>query len=145
MDSLFFKNMIKKLYDKYKRLFWYGVFGIMTTVVNIAAYYVLARMLGVSTVPATAVAWFLAVFFAYITNRKWVFDSQVTTVRGLLVEIGMFFFFRIATGVLDIVIMYVFVDVLHYNDMLFKTLSNIIVIILNYLASKLVVFRKKKE
>lgn len=136
---------IKQLIIKYKRLILYAVFGVFTTIVNIAAYAVCARLFGMPTVPATIVAWVLAVFFAYVTNRRLVFDSQVRTARGILIEITMFFLFRILTGVLDIVIMYIFVDVYHFDDVIIKTASNIIVIILNYLASKLIIFRKKKN
>lgn len=135
--------MIKKLYTKYKQLILYGIFGVLTTLVNIAVYYICAHLFSLPVVPSTIIAWIIAVLFAYITNKIWVFNSHVATLKGILAEMGSFFFFRLATGVLDVIIMHVFVDILSFNDVLIKVISNIIVIILNFLASKLVVFKNK--
>ena len=93
--------------------------------------------------PSTALAWLLAVIFAFATNKKWVFDSQSMEWKVLLYELASFFACRIATGVFDMAVMYVAVDVMAWNEMLWKLLSNVIVIILNYVASKLVIFKKK--
>ena len=122
----------------------YVIFGVLTTLVNIAVYYLCAVISDIPTVPSTVIAWVAAVLFAYITNRKWVFESKVTGSRAVLIEMGLFFLFRLATGVLDVLIMYITVDVLGLNEMVMKILSNIIVIILNYIFSKLIVFRKKR-
>ena len=137
--------MIRSLYQKYRQLIFYGIFGVLTTIVNILVYALCAHALGIQTVPSTIIAWILSVLFAYVTNRKWVFNSKVHDQKGILYEIASFFFFRLATGVLDVIIMHVFVDILHYPDVLIKVLSNILVIILNFLASKLVVFKDKNK
>ena len=134
---------MKKLIVKYKHFILYAVFGVLTTVVNIAAYWLCTRVLGLPTVPSTVIAWFLAVFFAYITNRRLVFESEAQGKREILTECAKFFAMRIATGIFDIAFMYVTVDVLKWNDVAMKFVSNVIVIVLNYLASRLVVFRKK--
>ena len=81
--------------------------------------------------------------FAYITNRKYVFESKAIGFSTIIKETANFFFCRLATGLLDLAIMVVFVDLLHFNGMTIKILSNIIVIILNYVASKLLIFREK--
>jgi putative flippase GtrA len=96
-----------------------------------------------SNLISTAAAWLVAVVFAFITNKIWVFDSKSTEVKIVLYELGTFFACRIATGIMDMVIMYIAVDVKNWNEMLWKLLSNIIVIILNYIASKLIIFKKK--
>ena len=93
--------------------------------------------------PSTVIAWVLAVLFAYVTNRKWVFHSKAVTRQEIVREGISFYLCRLGTGVLDWLGMYVMVDVLHWNDLIVKIAVNIIVIILNYVASKLIVFRKK--
>lgn len=138
--------MIEKgmeLLKKYKSFIMYAIFGVLTTVINLASYYVLYNMLHWSNLASTALAWLIAVIFAFATNKKWVFDSQSMEWKVLLYELVTFFACRLATGVLDMVVMFVAVDVMAWNEMLWKLLSNVIVIILNYVASKLVIFKKK--
>ena len=135
--------MIKKFCDKYSDMIPYLIFGVLTTLVNIAAYWLLAHPLGLPTVPSTVIAWVLAVLFAYVTNRKWVFHSEATTRREIIKEGVSFYLCRLGTGVLDWLGMYVMVDVLHWNDLIVKVALNIVVIVLNYVASRLIVFRKK--
>lgn len=133
---------IKKLLIQYQDILLYGIFGVLTTVVNIISYWIFAHPLGMDTMVSTVLAWILSVCFAYVTNRKWVFHSTASTAKEYIKEIVSFFSCRIATGVLDWVCMFVFVTtLLAFNDMLIKTLSNILVIILNYVASKLIIFK----
>jgi len=136
-------NLLKKYkLEKYADVIPYIFFGGCTTLVNIIVYWFLAHPLGMATIPATIVAWCAAVLFAYLTNRRWVFYSTARGQSELLKELGSFFACRLATGVLDWACMYVFVDLLFINDMLIKILANILVIILNYIASKKVIFKK---
>ena len=137
--------MITELWNKYKSLIMYVVFGALTTVVNMGAYYVSYTLLHIPNVPSTAIAWILAVAFAFVTNKLWVFDSPSFDAQTLKHEIPTFFGARIATGVLDVVIMYLAVDVAHMNPTVWKLISNVLVIIINYIASKLIIFRKKSE
>lgn len=83
--------MISKLYEKYKDIIPYAIFGVLTTVVNIVVYWVCAHPFGMLVMPNTIVAWLLAVFFAYFTNRKWVFHSEATTNAEVMTEIISFF------------------------------------------------------
>ena len=133
---------IKKLFIKYKEPILYLFFGGCTTLVNIVVYYLCSRI-NFGTAISTVIAWFVSVLFAYVTNRKYVFDSKVNAVVDILKESISFFSCRLATGALDLVIMIVFVDWLYINDMLMKILSNILVILLNYIASKLLIFKKR--
>ncbi len=114
----------------------YGVFGILTTLVNMFVYWVCS---GFGTVQATCIAWFVSVLFAFITNRLFVFKSD----KAFLHECLLFYAGRLATGLLDVIIMYVFVDMFYINGMCVKIFSNIVVIILNYVVSKLFVFKRK--
>lgn len=133
---------IKKLFNKYKEMILYLFFGGCTTLVNIIAYYICSKI-GIGTAVSTVIAWVLSVLFAYITNRKYVFESKAIGFTPILKETANFFLCRLATGLLDLAIMVIFVDLMHFNGMAIKILSNIIVIILNYVASKLLIFRKK--
>ena len=137
--------MLKKLFVKYKDIISYLFFGVCTTVVNIVAYWLCAHVAHLSTIVSTSIAWVLAVAFAYITNRLWVFHSKAKGKKAIFREICSFTACRLLTGFLDIAIMYIFVDRLHCPDLIIKIISNIIVIIVNYVASKLVIFNEKEN
>lgn len=135
--------MIKQLFEKHRDKILYLVFGALTTAVNTGVYWFCAHPLGLPVVPSTVVAWFFAVLFAYLTNRKWVFHSEASTRPEIIRECVSFFLCRLATGVLDWVLMYLLVDCLHWPDLWVKIGVNVLVILLNYVASKLLIFRKK--
>lgn len=135
-------KIIKQLLVKYKDIILYGIFGILSTVVNILSYWGFAHPLGIGTMLSTILAWFLTVSFVYLTNRKWVFHSNASTVKEYIKEVVSFFFCRIATGVLDWACMFIFVTLLSLHDVMVKALANILVIILNYIASKLIIFKQ---
>ena len=135
--------MILKLYNKYKSFVLYVFFGGCTTVINIATYALCTRIFGFGTVLANIVAWVLAVSAAYITNKIWVFESKACTKKAILQEAAAFAACRIATGVMDLAIMYVSVDLLGLPDLIMKVLSNAFVIVLNFIFSKLIIFKSK--
>ena len=135
--------MILKLYNKYKSFVLYVFFGGCTTVINIATYALCARIFGFGTVLANIVAWVLAVSAAYITNKIWVFESKAWTKKTILQEAAAFAACRIATGGMDLAIMYVSVDLLGLPDLIMKVLSNAFVIVLNFIFSKLIIFKSK--
>ena len=136
---------ISELLQKYKSQLLYLFFGGCTTLVNVAVYGLCAYAANLSTTLSTAIAWAASVLFAYLTNRTWVFESQARTAGDVLREMGSFFLGRAATGVLDLAVMYVCVDRLGLPDLPVKLLSNVVVIILNYVVSKLFVFAKKES
>lgn len=138
------KMQFKDLYYKYKDVIPYAIFGVLTTIVNIASYYVAAHFLKMPIMISTVIAWLLAVLFAYVTNRKWVFHSNANTVREIITEIAAFFSCRIATGIVDWGCMWIFVDILDCNDVVIKAIANVLVIVLNYIASKLLIFKEKE-
>ena len=134
---------IKELVIKYKGLILYGIFGVLTTIINIATYAVCYRVIGIANVPSDIIAWVVGVAFAFITNKLYVFGSKSMDMKTLFPELAKFVAARLATGVLDVIIMYIGVDVMHGPDVILKVASNVIVIILNYVLSKLVVFKKQ--
>lgn len=136
-------NRIKELYNKYREAIAYLFFGFLGVAVNLIVYYICAHIFYIEVVLSTVIAWICSVSFAFVTNKIWVFESKDWTKSAVFKEITSFFMYRILTGILDVIIMYICVDKLFFNDMLIKIISSIIVIILNYVASKLVVFKKK--
>ena len=132
---------LKALYTRYRDVIPYLFFGVCTTLVNMAAYWASAYPLGLSVAASTVIAWILAVLFAYVTNRRWVFRSSARTAAEITREMASFFSCRLATGLLDLGCMFLFVDVLGWNDILIKALDNVLVVVLNYVASKLLIFR----
>lgn len=127
------------LYKKYKEIIMYLIFGILTTVVNIVVYFIASNVLDINYLISNATAWFLSVLFAYVTNKLYVFESSS---KEFIKEIVAFFSSRLATGILDMFLMWLFVTVASLNDVVVKIFVNILVIIMNYIFSKLFVFRK---
>lgn len=132
---------MNQLIEKNRDVIPYAVFGVLTTLVNIGSYWLMAHPMGLPVMASTVIAWILSVLFAYLTNRKWVFHSEAVTTKEVIHEMIMFFAARVATGVIDWASMFVFVDLMKMNDVVIKTLANVVVIILNYVASKFLIFR----
>lgn len=126
--------------DKRKEVVLYLIFGVATTLVNILTYYILQKFCSIPYLLANAAAWFTSVLFAFITNKVFVFEQREWSFCIVSKEIGKFFSARIATGVLDMVLMWLFVDILLISEMGTKVVVNIIVILLNYFFSKWIVF-----
>ena len=134
---------IRELFARYREQIAYVFFVGLTTLVNMVAYYAMEAA-GVGTVPATALAQVLAVLFAYVTNKRYVFRSRTQGLAELLREMGFFFACRAVSFFLDIGIMWVTVDVWGWPGLLMKLISNVVIIVVNYLASKLLIFNKGK-
>ncbi len=123
---------------KSKEVFFYLLFGALTTLVNIVSFWALSKA-GFSTAVSTVIAWILSVLFAFFTNKIYVFESKN---NNLLKEIVSFFGCRVFTGVLDLGIMLLFVDFWHFPSLAVKIVSNILVVVLNYIFSKFLIFKK---
>lgn len=139
--------MIKNMYIKYKEIINYLIFGVLTTVVSLATYYLLVFTILNPDNPielqiANIISWITCVTFAYVTNRKYVFDSKE---KNILKEMIKFYSARLLVLPIDMGFMYIFVSKLHYNDKIIKIIVQIIIIITNYILSKLLVFKENKE
>ncbi len=135
-------NKALKIYKDYKMPILYIFFGGLTTLINIAVYSLFYYFVKIGNIPSNIVAWILAVFFAFVTNKLYVFESKSGSVWY---ELATFLVCRAGTGLLDLGIMYLSVDVLKLNELIMKILSNVIVIVLNYVFSKLIIFKKKAQ
>ncbi len=131
---------LKELLLKYKGVILYLVFGVLTTVINVITYHLCYENFKIGNVPSTVVAWVVAVSFAFVTNKIFVFESKKKS-SAAVKEAVDFFICRIGTGVIEIGMMWVFVDLLEFNGTLMKLITNILIIVINYLASKFFVFR----
>lgn len=146
--------MIKKiaeLFKKYKEIIMYLIFGVSTTLVNWVVYTPLVNLAGVNTTLANGIAWFVAVLYAYVTNKLFVFESKSWKASVLVREILSFFGARVASGVFEIFLPEILMK-LGLNQTFFgieggiaKIVVSVLVIVLNYIFSKLFVFRKKKN
>ncbi len=136
-------KMLVNLWRKYKEVILYVFFGGCTTLVNIVSYFIF-KHIGLSVAISSVLSWAASVLFAYITNKIYVFESRQRELKAIVKELLSFTAGRVLTGVLDLIIMIVFVDKLHFNEPVIKITSNIIVIVLNYIISKFGVFKEKK-
>lgn len=133
---------IKDLYNRYKEVIHYIIFGGLTTVVNIVVFFLLESGLSWPYLWANAIAIAAAVLFAYITNKLFVFESKTTTVWAAFLEFLRFIGFRLLSGVIDMLAMWLLVDGLGQDTDLSKILTQVIVVVLNYIFSKLYIFNK---
>lgn len=133
---------IRGLLVKYWDIVTYLVFGVLTTVVNYIVYLPLFAI-GFSAAASNAVAWVAAVAFAYLTNKPFVFRSHDWSMKTVLPELAKFVGCRVGSGVLETLILMVTVDILGWNGFVWKLVTSVLVVVLNYIGSKLLVFTKK--
>ena len=136
-------NKLKALLKKHCDVLSYLFFGVLTTVVNYVVYLPCYNVLGLSGSVSNAIAWAAAVAFAYVTNKPFVFQSSDWTAKTVVPELTKFVGTRLGSGGLETLILFVFVDMIGGNGNVWKLLTSVIVVVLNYLGSKLLVFRNK--
>jgi putative flippase GtrA len=136
--------MLKILF-KYKQFLLYALFGGLTFVVSVMSYGFFCTLLAFNELFSNLLSWILAVSFAFFTNRIWVFQSPTNTSREFFHQLLKFFSSRLATLGVEEIILLLFVTIMHLPNMLVKIAAQIIVIILNYILSKKVIFTSKKE
>lgn len=136
---------MKKLYEKYKELFDYLIVGVLTTLISLAVYYACTWTFANPNNPillqvANVLSWIVSVLFAYVMSRHFVFHSKN---ENIMKEISSFFLSRLATLLMDMGIMFLLVTILKQNSNIAKLVSQVVVIVMNYILSKLIVFKKK--
>ena len=135
-------SKIRALIEKYWDILTYLVFGVLTTVVNYVIYLPLYNLMGMSATASNAIAWVAAVAFAYLTNKPFVFRSHDWSMKTVIPELTKFVSCRIGSGVLETLIILVTVDILGWNGNIWKLFTSVLVVVLNYVASKLFIFKK---
>ena len=136
---------IKELYFKYREIISYLFWGVMSTVVNYGAYFLCTMVFHLNYLISNGIAWVAAVLFAFVTNKLFVFESKSWEPKLAFKEFWQFVSARIFSGLLETGMLYLFVDVLGFPDAPIKIIASILVVILNYIFSKLIIFKKPKE
>lgn len=137
--------MIQKinfLLEKYRDILMYLIFGVLTTIVNYIVFLPVYNWMALSAAVSNAIAWVVAVAFAYLTNKPFVFKSHDWSWKTVAPELTKFVSCRVASGAMETVILLITVDVLGWNGNIWKLITNILVVIVNYFGSKLLVFKK---
>ena len=137
--------MVKRLLNlvkTHKEVVTYLIFGVLTTLVNYAVYLPLYNWLHLSATLSNAIAWVAAVAFAFVTNKPFVFESHDWSMKTVIPELSKFVGCRVGSGLAETAIIFLTVDLLQWNGNHWKLLTSVLVVILNYIASKLLVFKK---
>lgn len=134
---------LASIYGEHREGMRYLLFGGLTTVINIIIFAICSKVMHFPTAVSNTIAWIIAVLFAYVTNKLYVFDSKTKEKKALAREIISFFGARVFTLVLETAFLWLVIDKLGFNEIFMKIISNILVIILNYIFSKIFIFVKK--
>lgn len=151
-------KMIKNTIQKHKELLMYILFGVLTTLVNFIAFWLFDMVLGAKLYLITnGIAWIISVLFAYITNKLYVFQSKSFAPKILVKEFSEFLVARVFSFIVEELGMWLFVDIMGFNEFSLNLLSvdisgqliakgflAVIVVIMNYFFSKFIIFAKKK-
>ena len=135
---------MKELLKKYKEIILYFIFGVLTTIVNVIVYSIGTKMFNLNYQISNIIAWIVSVIFAFITNKLYVFESKDKSLKVILKEGLSFCGCRIFSLGADLATMYIMVSILNINDIIAKIAANIVVAIINYVFSKLIIFKKEK-
>ena len=130
-----------KLYNKYREIIDYIIFGGLTTIVNIVAFFIFDTLLGWPYLIANAIAIVVSILFAYVTNKLFVFKTGDMTASENIVEFLKFIGFRLISGLADMAAMWMLVDLISIDTNIAKLLTQFIVVVLNYVFSKLFIFK----
>lgn len=139
MDNIKKQNRKEDL----KELVLYTIFGNLTFVISIGSYAIFNIAFGINELIANALAWVFAVLFSYVTNKKWVFKAPTPTKTAFFVQMFAFFSGRFMTLIIEEAIIFVFITLLAYPSMWVKLAAQVVVVVLNYVISKLFVFRDR--
>lgn len=137
-------NIFKPFYNKHKETLLYLFFGGLSFVLNMLLYYSITELLKINVLISNIITWIIIVAFCFITNKKWVFNDTSSTNKSLLSQIVSFYASRLITLGVEEIILFIFITRLQLNSLIIKIIAQIIVIILNYVFSKLIIFRKEK-
>lgn len=132
---------LQKIYIKYQEVFRYILFGVLTTVVNIAVFILFDTVFNIPYLIANAISIIAAILFAFYTNKKYVFKTESSTFKIALKEFYLFTGLRLISGLFDMLSMWILVDFMNLETNFSKILTQFIIVISNYLFSKLYIFK----
>ena len=123
----------------------YVIFGILTTIVNLISYYFFSNIMSINYLISNMISWIISVLFAYITNKFYVFNSKDTSKDIIIKEFIKFVNCRLTSGIIEMILLFLLVDIIKVNDFISKLVIGVIVVILNFIFSKLFVFKKLNQ
>lgn len=135
---------MRKILKKYRDILAYLLFGVLTTAINYLIYLPCYNILGWSAGVSNILAWIVSVTFAFVTNKPFVFKSNDWSWSVVWPELAKFAGCRVVSGILETGILFLTVDLLNMNGNILKLVTAVLVIVLNYIGSKFLVFKKKK-
>ena len=135
-------EVFRKLLKRHWNILSYLIFGVLTTVVNYFIYLPLYNTVGLSATTSNCIAWAVSVVFAFLSNKPFVFQSHDWSAKTVIPELMKFFGTRVGSGLIETVIIFTTVDLFLWNGNIMKVLTSVLVVIINYVGSKLLVFRK---
>lgn len=135
-------NLLEPFYKQHKEGLLYLFFGGLAFLLSVCLFWVFHVLLSVNELIANVFTWVICVCFAYMTNRTWVFRAKTNGFGAFVKQMGGFFAGRLFTLVVEELIIFVFITQLAFNSMVVKILAQVVVIVLNYVISKLLIFKK---
>ncbi|MBP3813069.1 MAG: GtrA family protein [Butyrivibrio sp.] len=138
-------NIFEPFYKKYKEALLYLFFGGLTFFLSIFLFWFMDNVMHLNELVNNTIDWVICVAFQFFTNRTWVFDGKVETKKDFVKQAGSFTAGRLFTLVVEDLLIYIFITLLGFPKMAVKLAATFVVIVLNYIISKLIVFRKKEE
>lgn len=140
------KDCIQKIIknERLVEIVLYVFFGGLTTVVNFVVYFLARDFFNFNFVISNTISWISAVLFAFITNKIWVFKSKTENLYELTIEFGKFVFYRLLSFGIDMGSMFIFIKALHLSDFISKLLTQIFIVVSNYVFSKIFIFKSKE-
>lgn len=126
-------------------VFIYLFFGGLTTLINIIIYFIFREWIKTNYIIANIIANIIAILFAFITNKVWVFHSKSENVKELIIEFSKFVLYRLLSFGLDMIFMMICIDIVQTGDLFAKLFTQVLVVIANYIFSKLFIFKPKSK
>ena len=136
-------NNIRRILNK--ETISYVIFGILTTIVNLISYYFFSNIININYLISNTISWIISVVFAYITNKFYVFNSKDKRKDVMVNEFIKFVNCRLTSGVIEILLLFLLVDMMKVNDIISKLAIGVIVVVLNFIFSKIFVFQKVNQ
>lgn len=136
-------RIFQPFYKKYKEMLLYLFFGGLSFIVSISIYAAFNIGMALNELIANVLSWIITVMFAFLTNRIWVFRSPTNSVSEFIKQMFAFYSGRVITLIVEEAVLLIFITWLGFNSILIKVIAQVIVIVLNYIISKLLIFKNK--
>lgn len=136
-------NNIKRILNK--ETISYVIFGILTTIINLISYYFFSNIISINYLISNIISWIISVSFAYVTNKLYVFHSKDKNKDVVIKEFIKFVNCRLTSGVIEMILLFLLVDMIKVNDIISKFVIGVIVVVLNFIFSKIFVFQKVNQ